>query len=148
MDCKLIVAMTAERLIGRHNDLPWHWPEDLAHFKRSTKGGVVVMGRRSFESLGGKALPKRTNLVVSRSQGADAGPDGREDGRVRIFGDLPSACAWVERTRPAPLVASGAATGEAAGEAGADHVCLQPLVEDPTEPPMDQYRELAAALLS
>lgn len=92
--------MTKERLIGRDNDLPWHWSEDLKHFKASTRGQTVVMGRRSFDSLGGKPLPKRTNVVVSRSQGADAGPDGREVDGVRIFGSLPDACGWVARTKP------------------------------------------------
>lgn len=96
----LIVAMTKERLIGRDNDLPWHWPEDLKHFKASTRGQTVVMGRRSFDSLGGKPLPARTNVVVSRSQGADAGPDGIERDGVRIFGSLPDACAWVARAQP------------------------------------------------
>ena len=100
MKVSLVVAMSPERVIGRDNDLPWHWPEDLKHFKASTRGGTVVMGRRSFESLGGKALPKRTNLVVSRSRGADAGPDGREEDGVRVFGSLTDACAWVARERP------------------------------------------------
>jgi len=99
-DCRLIVAMTPERLIGRGNALPWHLPEDLAHFKRCTRGGTIIMGRRSFESIGGRPLPQRCNLVVSASLAADAGPDGRAVDGVRAFDSLPAACAWVLRTRP------------------------------------------------
>lgn len=98
--CRLIVAMTPERLIGRGNALPWHLPEDLAHFKRCTQGGTLIMGRRSFESIGAKPLPKRCNLVVSTTLAAGAGPDGRELGGVRAFDSLAAACAWVQRTRP------------------------------------------------
>jgi dihydrofolate reductase len=97
---RLIVAMTAERLIGRDNDLPWHWSEDLKHFKRETVGQTVVMGRRSYESMGSKPLPKRTNLMVSRGLGADAGPDGREQDGVRVFGSLTDACGWAARAKP------------------------------------------------
>jgi dihydrofolate reductase len=93
----IIVAMTKERLIGRDNDLPWHWSEDLKHFKATTRGQTVLMGRRSFDSLGGKPLPKRTNLVVSRSLGAEAGAAGLEMNGVRVFGSLAGACAWVTR---------------------------------------------------
>ena len=120
MNARLIVAMSKERLIGRDNDLPWHWPEDLKHFKRSTRGGTVIMGRRSYESLGGKPLPKRTNLVVSRSQGADAGPDGREEGGVRIFGSLQDACAWAERARRAGEFESVGDAGDPADDPGDD----------------------------
>jgi len=95
----LIVAMTPSRLIGRDGDLPWHHPEDLKHFKRSTRGHTVVMGRGCMDSLG-KPLPGRTNLVVSRTLAADAGPEGLEHAGFRAFGDLPAACAWAERHAP------------------------------------------------
>lgn len=57
--------------IGRAGDMPWHLPEDLAHFKRVTSGSPVIMGRRTWESLPAKfrPLPGRTNIVVSGSQG-------------------------------------------------------------------------------
>lgn len=60
-----IVAMTPDRVIGRGGTLPWHLPEDLAFFKRSTSGHPVVMGRKTFESIG-KPLPKRRNIVLTR----------------------------------------------------------------------------------
>ena len=59
-----IVAMTPDRVIGRDGQLPWHLPEDLAFFKRTTLGHPVVMGRKTFQSLG-KPLPGRRNVVVS-----------------------------------------------------------------------------------
>jgi len=60
-----IVAMTPQRVIGRGGKLPWHLPDDLAFFKRTTSGHPVVMGRKTYESLG-RPLPKRRNIVLSR----------------------------------------------------------------------------------
>ena len=62
-----IVAMTAERVIGRDGGLPWHLPEDLAYFKRTTSGHPIVMGRKTYESLG-RPLPKRRNIVLTRDR--------------------------------------------------------------------------------
>ena len=61
-----IAAMSENRAIGRDGDLPWHIPEDLKHFKRMTTGKPVIMGRKTFESIGSKPLPKRLNIIVSR----------------------------------------------------------------------------------
>jgi dihydrofolate reductase len=60
-----IVAMTPGRVIGRDGGLPWHLPEDLAFFKRTTTGHTIVMGRKTFESIG-RPLPKRRNIVMTR----------------------------------------------------------------------------------
>lgn len=65
MIVSLVVAMARNRVIGRDNALPWHLPEDLKHFKRTTLGKPILMGRRTFESIG-KPLPGRTNLVLTR----------------------------------------------------------------------------------
>jgi dihydrofolate reductase len=62
----LVVAMDAERGIGIGNKLPWHLPEDLAHFKRLTSGHPIIMGRKTFESIG-RALPNRRNIVITRN---------------------------------------------------------------------------------
>ncbi|MBK8523967.1 MAG: type 3 dihydrofolate reductase [Betaproteobacteria bacterium] len=62
----LIAAMANERVIGRDNTLPWRLPEDLQHFKRTTLGKPVIMGRKTWESLG-RPLPGRRNIVVSRN---------------------------------------------------------------------------------
>ena len=60
-----IVAMTPGRVIGRAGVLPWHLPEDLTFFKRMTTGHPVVMGRKTFESIG-RPLPQRRNIVLTR----------------------------------------------------------------------------------
>lgn len=60
-----IVAMTASRVIGKNGSLPWHLPEDLAFFKRTTIDSPVVMGRKTYESIG-RPLPKRRNIVLTR----------------------------------------------------------------------------------
>jgi len=60
-----IVAMDENRLIGSDNQLPWHLPADLAFFKRTTMGKPIIMGRKTFESIG-RALPGRRNIVITR----------------------------------------------------------------------------------
>lgn len=65
MILSLIAAMDRNRLIGRDGRLPWRLPADLAHFKRLTLGKPVLMGRRTFESIG-RPLPGRHNIVLSR----------------------------------------------------------------------------------
>ncbi|MDN4054292.1 dihydrofolate reductase [Massilia sp. YIM B02763] len=62
----IVVAMDARRGIGIDNKLPWHLPEDLAHFKRVTLGHPIVMGRKTFDSIG-RPLPGRRNIVVTRN---------------------------------------------------------------------------------
>ncbi|MDY7538365.1 dihydrofolate reductase [Undibacterium sp. RTI2.1] len=62
----IIVATDLQRGIGVNNTLPWHLPEDLAHFKNTTSGHAIVMGRKTFDSIG-RALPNRRNIVISRN---------------------------------------------------------------------------------
>jgi len=64
---ELVVAVAENDVIGRGNGLPWHLPADLRHFKSLTLGKPVLMGRKTYESIG-KALPGRTNIVLSRSE--------------------------------------------------------------------------------
>lgn len=68
MDISIVVAMSENYVIGRANALPWRLPEDLKYFKRITMGHPVIMGRKTFESIG-RALPGRLNLVISRQEG-------------------------------------------------------------------------------
>ena len=74
MQLHLIFARTANGVIGQDNALPWHLPEDLAHFKRITLGCPVIMGRKTWDSLPSqfKPLPGRRNVVVSRQTHFDA----------------------------------------------------------------------------
>jgi dihydrofolate reductase len=66
MQTIIIVAMTPDRLIGKEGGLPWHEPEDLKHFKRTTTGHAVIMGRKTFDSIK-RPLPGRRNIVVTRN---------------------------------------------------------------------------------
>ncbi|NQZ20880.1 MAG: type 3 dihydrofolate reductase [Colwellia sp.] len=61
----MIVAHADNRIIGKDNDMPWHLPADLAYFKRTTLGKPIIMGRKTYESIG-RPLPGRQNIVISR----------------------------------------------------------------------------------
>lgn len=65
-----IFAMDANRLIGKDNDLPWHLPNDLAYFKKVTSGHSIIMGRKTFESIG-RPLPNRKNIVVTSAPASE-----------------------------------------------------------------------------
>ena len=83
----IIVAIDAQRGIGINNTLPWHLPEDLAHFKRLTSGHPIIMGRKTFDSIG-RPLPNRRNIVITRSS------DWQHEG-VESAGSLAAAIALV-----------------------------------------------------
>ena len=78
-----IVAVADTGVIGRNNALPWHLPEDLKRFKRLTMGKPIVMGRKTFESIG-KPLPGRQNIVLTRE------PNYRRDG-ITVVHDADAA---------------------------------------------------------
>ncbi|MES2159548.1 MAG: dihydrofolate reductase [Pseudomonadota bacterium] len=84
----IIVAMDAQRGIGINNTLPWKLPEDMAHFKRLTTGHTIVMGRKTFDSIG-RPLPNRRNIVITRN------PDWRHDG-VEAVGSVEAALALLD----------------------------------------------------
>src|ERR1700749_4336416 len=62
-----IAAVSENHVIGKNNQLLWHMPEDLKHFKNTTSGHTVIMGRKTFDSVG-KPLPRRRNIVITRQQ--------------------------------------------------------------------------------
>lgn len=66
MQISLIVARTQNHVIGKNNAMPWHLPVDLAWFRQNTLGKPVIMGRKTYESIG-RLLPKRPNIILSRS---------------------------------------------------------------------------------
>ncbi|MBE8189820.1 MAG: type 3 dihydrofolate reductase [Candidatus Thioglobus sp.] len=66
MRLSIIVAMDGKRLIGKNNALPWHLPADLGYFKKTTMGKTVLMGRKTYDSIG-KPLPNRRNIIISRN---------------------------------------------------------------------------------
>ena len=67
----MVAAHAEDRVIGKDNDMPWHLPADLAYFKKTTLGKPVVMGRKTYESIG-RPLPGRQNIVISRDPGYSA----------------------------------------------------------------------------
>jgi dihydrofolate reductase len=79
----IIVAYDAQRGIGINNTLPWHLPGDLPRFKRITTGHAVIMGRKTFESIG-RPLPQRRNIVLTRNK------EWQHDG-VEVVSSLPAA---------------------------------------------------------
>ena len=86
MIVSIIVAMAENRVIGQGNAIPWHLPADLAHFKRLTLGHSLIMGRRTFDSLGRRPLPQRRNLIITRQAAYDAAGVGVFDSLDRALG--------------------------------------------------------------
>ena len=88
MPFKAIAAMSLNRVIGRGNSIPWNLPEDFEWFKKTTMGHVLVMGRRTFESIG-RPLPGRETIVLTGSgepiAGVRAGRVGRDRFRLSKF---------------------------------------------------------------
>jgi dihydrofolate reductase len=70
MRLSILVAMAKNRVIGQNNQLPWHLPADLKHFKFLTMGQTIVMGRKTYESIG-RPLPGRENIIITRQSGYD-----------------------------------------------------------------------------
>jgi dihydrofolate reductase len=85
----MIAALAENHVIGRDNQMPWHLPADLKHFKALTLGKPIIMGRKTWESLG-RPLPGRLNLVVSRQPGLQL--DGAE-----VFANLDAALERAEQ---------------------------------------------------
>lgn len=77
MNLTIIAAMAKGRVIGKDNDLIWHLPDDLKHFKNLTKGHHIIMGRKTYESMG-RPLPARTNIVITRQK------DYKADGCILV----------------------------------------------------------------
>lgn len=95
----LVAAMGRDRAIGKAGALPWRVPEDLKRFKALTTGHAVIMGRKTFESIG-RPLPNRRNLVVTR--GGASLPEG-----VEACGSLEAAILLARQADPEPMVIGG-----------------------------------------
>ena len=91
--CCLIVAMASNRVIGRNGGMLWRLPADLRHFKHTTMGKPLIMGRKTFASIG-RPLPVRTNIVVTRN------PDFKAEGIIVAtdFGDAMRQAAQIAKT--------------------------------------------------
>ncbi|WP_429187820.1 type 3 dihydrofolate reductase [Aeromonas veronii] len=99
MKISMIAAMAHDRVIGKDNQMPWHQPADLAHFKRVTLGKPVLMGRKTFESIG-RPLPGRRNLVISRN------PDYQAEG-IEVVGSVEAALALLAGSSVEELMVIG-----------------------------------------
>jgi dihydrofolate reductase len=99
MKIALIAAHDDHLLIGKDGDLPWHIPSDLAHFMRHTRGTTLVMGRKTWESIGAKPLKDRENIVISRTGTWE---------NVTVFPDLRSA---LEQLKDRSMIYIGGGSG-------------------------------------
>ncbi len=90
MQISIIVAAAENNVIGADNQLPWHLSEDLKYFKKTTMGKMILMGRKTFESIG-RPLPGRTNLVLTRD------PAWQADG-IKTVHSLDEACRYAEES--------------------------------------------------
>ena len=123
MRLSLIAAVADNGIIGRGNDIPWRLPADWRRFKATTMGHHLLMGRKTFESIG-RPLPNRENLVLTRRK-AEPVPD------VHFFPDLDSALAWArEQGFEECFVAGGEAVYREALEC-ADRILLTRVEAEP-----------------
>lgn len=112
----LIVAQAENRVIGLNNEMPWHLPEDLQYFKQVTLGKPIIMGRKTFESIG-RPLPGRTNIVITRQT------DWRADG-AEVVGSLDEAIKKASQEKPEEIMVIGGAQIYEASLPLADRVYL------------------------
>lgn len=121
MKLSLIACMARNRVIGRGNDIPWNVPGEQLIFRRITSGHAVIMGRKTYESIG-RPLPKRTNIVVTRQ------PDYDAPGCI-VVGSLGAALAAVPEGEDEVFIMGG---GQLYAEAlpKADRIYLSELSED------------------
>jgi dihydrofolate reductase len=104
----IIVAMTPGRVIGKQGKIPWHFPEDLKRFKALTTGHAIIMGRKTFESIG-KPLPNRKNIVLSRqASGSLVLPQSPVTGTsFSVVNEFDAALAAAYETDDSPFVIGG-----------------------------------------
>jgi dihydrofolate reductase len=117
MQIALIAALDQKRAIGYQNQLLWHLPKDLQYFKQMTWAMPVVMGRKTFESLSGKALPGRFNIVVTRQMNWEA-PG------VQVVHSLPAAIDLAEANGYKKLFVIGGGEIYAAALPLANELCI------------------------
>ena len=97
----MIAAMGKNRVIGKNNDMPWHLPADLQHFKKTTLGCPIIMGRKTYDSIG-RPLPGRLNIILSRN--VDLVIDG-----CTVVNSLEDAMALAEKTGASEIFITGGA---------------------------------------
>jgi len=118
----LIAAVARNRVIGHRGGIPWHLPEDFAHFKATTLGHTLVMGRATYDSIG-RPLPGRTTIVLTRD------PDWHADG-VLVAHDLDSALS-IAADLPGDVYVAGGSHVYAAAMQRADEQVLTEVHQSP-----------------
>ena len=93
-----IAAMSENRVIGIQNRIPWHIPEDFKWFKKRTMGQILIMGRKTYESIG-RSLPGRETVILSRS--------GYEVPGLRTFGDIQDLMEFIKGDERIPFICGG-----------------------------------------
>jgi dihydrofolate reductase len=146
LDVVLIAAVAANGVIGADGDIPWHYPADLEHFKETTTGHPVILGRRTFENIVdrlGKPLPKRTNIVLSRSLSEWDYED------VHVVSSSSEALARAQHTDNQTVYVAGGATVYEELLERADQLVLTELEEEyegdttfPAWPPDESWTEI------
>ncbi len=126
MTISIIVAMAANRVIGRNQTLPWRLPADLRFFKKTTMGKPVIMGRKTHESIG-RPLPGRHNIVVSRTPGYREKAPG-----CTVVSSLEAALKTARSDNPEEVFIIGGATLYARALAFADRLYIT-FIDEPIE---------------
>ena len=103
----IIVAVAQNMAIGRDNDLLWHISDDLRRFKTFTGGHTVVMGRRTFDSLPKKPLPKRRNIVLTRDEGFHYDVPATATGTLEVAHSIPALFKMIEGEEETFLIGGG-----------------------------------------
>lgn len=108
MNVRLILAASTDWIIGDQNTIPWKMKDDMKFFKETTTGGVVIMGRKTYDSMGGKVLPKRMNVIITRDpvKWSEEYIEKAEkmDGNISVVGSLEEA---IKEARGRPWVHAG-----------------------------------------
>ena len=96
MNLALIVAQTENNVIGKNNSIPWKLPSDLKRFKELTTNNIIIMGRKTFESIGSKPLPNRINIVISKENSTFESINNKQDNNLICLQDLDAALLFAE----------------------------------------------------
>ena len=108
MRLSIIVAVATNGVIGRDNKLPWHLSTDLKRFKALTSGHTVIMGRKTFDEIGRKPLPNRTNIIVSRTSVAPAVPPADAGAALLFASSIEDALARIPKGEEEAFIIGGA----------------------------------------
>ncbi|MBF0264561.1 MAG: type 3 dihydrofolate reductase [Gammaproteobacteria bacterium] len=114
MIVSMIAAMSESRVIGIHNQLPWHLPEDLAWFKKNTMNKPVIMGRKTWESLPIKPLPGRKHMIITRDSNYQPFKDGKISSEVNIVSSIEEAILQQDESVKEVMIIGGASIYEQA----------------------------------